>query len=412
MRIAVVARTTERRGGIETYLEMVLGGLVGRGHSLLLLCEEPADDARQPAIDVPGAVTLVRATGSQTAFTDALSRWAPDVVFSQGLLSPETERACLPVAPVVFLAHTYHGTCISGRKMHLLPAETPCRRRFGAACLLLYLPRRCGGLSPATMIGEFRRQADRLDVARRCAAIVTLSDYMRDEYIAHGVDPARVFTLPQWLPLGAAAGRVPTDPVAAGAPLRLTFIGRLQREKGVKLALAALPLLRRRLARPVRLTVAGEGPFRAALEAGASRLRSADRDIDVRFAGRVNAAERSRLLAETDVVVFPSIWPEPFGLVGLEAAAEGVPVAAFGVGGVPEWLADGVTGSLAPADPPSAAGLADAIIRCTALPGSRACIAAETRARVQGGTSVHLTALEQVFGAVMEPARPRPATVA
>ena len=73
----------------------------------------------------------------------------------------------------------------------------------------------------------------------------------------------------------------------------------------------------------------------------------------------------------------PSLWPEPFGLVGLEAARHRLPVAAFAVGGIPDWLRPGVNGYLAPGDPPTARGLADAIIACLKDP--------ETHARLRDG---------------------------
>ena len=44
------------------------------------------------------------------------------------------------------------------------------------------------------------------------------------------------------------------------------------------------------------------------------------------------------------MVVVPSVWPEPFGIVGIEAMAYGKPVIAFDVGGISEWLEDGKTG--------------------------------------------------------------------
>ena len=62
----------------------------------------------------------------------------------------------------------------------------------------------------------------------------------------------------------------------------------------------------------------------------------------------------------------PSVWPEPFGRSGPELGAMGVPSAAFAVGGIPEWLRDGVNGFLAAADPPTSESLADAIVRCLA----------------------------------------------
>jgi glycosyltransferase involved in cell wall biosynthesis len=72
------------------------------------------------------------------------------------------------------------------------------------------------------------------------------------------------------------------------------------------------------------------------------------------------------LFGEADLLVVPSIWPEPFGQVGPEAGLHGVPVAAFAVGGTPSWLTDGVNGRLAPGDPPTAEGLAAAIVACLA----------------------------------------------
>jgi glycosyltransferase involved in cell wall biosynthesis len=63
----------------------------------------------------------------------------------------------------------------------------------------------------------------------------------------------------------------------------------------------------------------------------------------------------------------PSIWPEPFGFAGADAVRAGVKVAAFAVGAIPEWLTEGETGSMAPANPPTARGLAAAILRSVRL---------------------------------------------
>jgi glycosyltransferase involved in cell wall biosynthesis len=115
--------------------------------------------------------------------------------------------------------------------------------------------------------------------------------------------------------------------------------------------------------------------------------------------GWIDAAASTAAIDQSDLLMVPSTWPEPFGMVGVEAALRGVPAVAFAVGGIPEWLEDGVTGRLVPADPPDATRFANAILACLAdrptLMRMRAhCQASAARFTVAG----HLRALEQVFG--------------
>jgi glycosyltransferase involved in cell wall biosynthesis len=84
-------------------------------------------------------------------------------------------------------------------------------------------------------------------------------------------------------------------------------------------------------------------------------------------------------MSDVDLLVVPSIWPEPFGAVGPAALRRGVPAAAFAAGGIPEWLHDGVSGHLAPADPPTPAGLARAVVRCLEDPGHYTALTAGAR---------------------------------
>ena len=108
--------------------------------------------------------------------------------FSHGLLDPEIEARTLHIAPAVFLAHAYYGTCISGAKMFKSPTNMPCSRTFGWPCLAHYYPRRCGGWSPITMVREFRRQSARFELLSQYKAIVTLSSHMQREYARHGLE--------------------------------------------------------------------------------------------------------------------------------------------------------------------------------------------------------------------------------
>jgi glycosyltransferase involved in cell wall biosynthesis len=64
----------------------------------------------------------------------------------------------------------------------------------------------------------------------------------------------------------------------------------------------------------------------------------------VEFLGEIGEEEKPRFLGEAHAMLFPIAWPEPFGLVMIEAMACGTPVIGFRRGSVPEVIEDGVTG--------------------------------------------------------------------
>ena len=90
--------------------------LAAAGHEIALLheVEEPAD---QPRLPIPAASPAwsVSALGLDRTI-QALREWHPQVIYAHGLLDPAVERETLEIAPAVFFAHDYYGTCISGSK--------------------------------------------------------------------------------------------------------------------------------------------------------------------------------------------------------------------------------------------------------------------------------------------------------
>jgi glycosyltransferase involved in cell wall biosynthesis len=352
MRLALVTWSRRRAGGVETYVEQVLGALHQAGHDVSLWFEddEPAD---APLITLPPGAESHRIRGP----VDAAMAWDPDALVVNGLKDVEMEARLLAARPTLYVAHNFYGTCISGKKSWSAPVERPCGRRFGAGCLAHYFPHRCGGLNPLTMVSLYTRERRRLDVLGGAHRIVTLSEFMRSEYLHHGFDDTRVVCVPYGGGLSAAPIAGEPHPVRGS----LVFIGRLERLKGAHVLLEALPMVASMTGRPVSLAVLGDGPERQNLERQARDLAAAIPGITVLFDGRVDAAARDRRLSAADLLVVPSLWPEPFGLVGLEAARLGVPAVAFDVGGIRQWLAPDQSGALAPADPPTASGLAETI---------------------------------------------------
>lgn len=117
------------------------------------------------------------------------------------------------------------------------------------------------------------------------------------------------------------------------------FLGRIIRHKGLEVLIRALSRCRTR----PRLLIAGDGPDAPRVRALCAELGVADR---VQFLGWVGVAECSRLYEKASIVLVPSLWDEPFGIVGIEAMAQGRPVIGSNVGGIPEWLQHGRNGFL------------------------------------------------------------------
>ena len=116
------------------------------------------------------------------------------------------------------------------------------------------------------------------------------------------------------------------------------FLGRISPEKGVDRA----------------IRIAGKAGMKLKI---AAKVDNADKEYydtlikpliqgnpDVEFIGEINDAQKPEFLSGAHALIFPIDWPEPFGLVMIEAMACGTPVIAFNCGSVPEVMDDGVTG--------------------------------------------------------------------
>ena len=376
MRIAIVTWSSRKVGGTETYLGDLMSRLSERGHQLCLL-HEISEPVNREMIALPADTPTwcVSEVGMKRALA-SLRAWQPDVIFSHGLHNTRFEARLLKIAPAILFAHTYYGTCISGEKTFKRPVAQPCTRRFGASCLVNYYPHRCGGLNPITMVRLYRTQTQRLANVNRYRAVVTHSSYMRDEFVRQGCDPKRIHNISYYsdrFSISEIASRDAATPKSVlenaiersgEVPLRLLFLGRMSFLKGGQTLLAALAHAHKLLQRPLHVTFAGDGPERQRWERSAAQLEARHEWLTIDFPGWLKGVRLNAAFAETDLLVFPSLWPEPFGLIGLEAGHHGVPIAAFDVGGISDWLFDGINGHLAPGNPPSANGLAEAIAKC------------------------------------------------
>ena len=345
---------TQPVGGVETYIREIIPRLRSTGAEvgLLTLSQGNPVSGGLASADVP----WLDGSGltSQT-ITNRIANWGPDVVFSHGLGNPDLEATIAAKFSSVYFAHNYGGTCVSGTKTHAAPVVSPCGRPIGLACLALYIPRRCGGWNPATAIRMYRQEMLRLRAIGRCRAVLVASKHMAAELARNGLPPDRIHLAPLF-PMGTAPDPLP--PASKLRTHRVLSVGRLTALKGWPQLLDALHLAATKLDRRLTLIVAGDGPDRAAFEAEAKR-----QGVPTEFLGWIGPEQRNREMRAADLLAVPSVWPEPFGLVGIEAGCVGLPAVGFAVGGIPDWLIPGVSGELAPGDRPNSQDLANAIVR-------------------------------------------------
>jgi glycosyltransferase involved in cell wall biosynthesis len=384
MRILVATWHRQVVGGTEQYLATVVPALRAAGHDVATLVEHDATTDAQVVDDRP-VLASIPLHGREGAVQRA-REFRPDVCWIHGLEDPDLEARLLSIAPGVLFAHAYYGTCGTGTKRFAFPRVRPCERVLGPACLPLTYARRCGGLDPVAIANTWSVQRARSRLHPRYRRILVASRHMQRELLRHGVPEPRTAVVPLPLtgiaPLPSPVRRDPAGPVV--------FLGRLTAEKGPRHLVEAAAIAAGRGTRRT-LWFIGGGP-----ELDRLRRLASHRQVDAEFLGW-RGPDRFGLLAKASLLAMPSLWPEPFGLSGIEAGALCIPAIGYEAGGIPEWLTPGVTGELAPI-PPDPGALAAAMVRALEDPRHYdvLCVGAWEMA-ARHTMPAHLRVLESVF---------------
>jgi glycosyltransferase involved in cell wall biosynthesis len=300
------------RGGAYRHLLAVLESLRGT-HELLL-----AVGADEGTVGSPCRVQVVPSLTSRIRFPADLGPlvqgFRPDVIHLHNLMNPAVLEWAAegPLAPggrrlpALLTVQDHRYFCPSRGKWTL----------HGHACHEVLSPTVCASCFEDE--GYFRDvlalTGERLAAACRLPLVV-LSSYMKEELVAAGAPADRIRVIPPFVH-GLSAS-------AAVGPACVLFVGRLVEAKGVRHAVSAW----RRSGVGLPLVFAGTGPLREELEGIAG----------VEVLGWVPHSRLASLYARARAVLMPSLWQEPFGIVGLEALAIGAPVVAYDSGGIREW---------------------------------------------------------------------------
>ncbi len=294
-----------------------------------------------------------KARETRTAMANAIDAFAPSVIYLHKLSDLTALEALADCGvPVVRMVHDHEMYCMRGYKYHPLTRQI-CRRPLSSYCVFpcgASLARNRGGGSglPIKWVSYSDKKRE-VEINRRFARMVVATDYMRKELLLNRFDPARIeicAPVPKnKLQIAECklqnGERQRTEPTQRGDGGRLIWGGQIIRGKGVDVLLESLTLVQE----PFECFIFGEGGHREYCEGLCHRLHLEDR---VHFMGYVSQTRLGEIYSDASVMLVSSVWPEPFGAVGLEAMHRGLPVVAFDAGGIGEWLIDGENGFLVP----------------------------------------------------------------
>ncbi len=337
-------------GGAEVVVRQLAEGLHARGWDLAVLATGPEHGLHEEQL---GGVRIYRAglrnlywhftqtrpnpllrlgwhyrdrynRGMRSYVREVIAREQPDVVVCHNLTGwsvsawDEISAAGIPIVQVL---HDLYLLC---------PKDTMFNK--GHSC-----ERQCG------LCSAFRR--GHAATSTQVAAVIGVSRFILDRVSAYGYfSQASRHVVHNSTSLGDGAVPAPRHPHSG--LLRFGYIGTLSANKGVGWLIEQFQAL----SINATLEIAGRGKldYEAQLKAMADPAK-------VRFVGYQHA---ETFMRNIDVLVVPSIWAEPFGLVAVEACAQHLPVIATNSGGLPEIISDELNGLLCSPDDPDSLGRA------------------------------------------------------
>lgn len=166
---------------------------------------------------------------------------------------------------------------------------------------------------------------------RNIDVVVTLSNYMHRLVKSDGIDNV-------YIPNGAVLLNekpLPTKRI-------VSYVGRVEKYKGVDVLVRAIPNIIKNYPE-IEFFIVGDGSYKKTLE---KMILDLNISKNVKLLGHLSRDLVKKVYEDSLIIVIPSIWPEAFGKVGIEAMSVGRPIIATNVGGVSDWLIDGKTGYL------------------------------------------------------------------
>lgn len=335
MKIILINETWGMSGGQERYILQVGNGLLERGYDVRLIFGKLEGEAEDTSL-AKFQFDLIEGLDLEVV-AKYVQEFGPDVINLQNVYDGRLITFLNQKYPVTRFVHD-HTTYCPGNSKYFFNSGRICPIAVSPLCLVNAYKEKCMTRRPKTAITRVIQRKNWLKTLRALPLVLVNSNYIKERLVQNGLDGNKIIVnnlFPGHTVTTEVLDLINTD----NKEKTILFVGRLFKEKGVDLLIRAVS----KLSVPVKVQIVGDGWEKENLIDLAKNLGISHK---VDFLGFINSQQIAVLYAKCDLFVMPSVWPEPFGMVGLEAGQFGKPVIAFNVGGISDWLVDGENGLL------------------------------------------------------------------
>lgn len=319
-------------GGGERYLLDICNILEEKGHSVVVVSSRHRENyqinGRRKEYFIDGSFGIGSGLRLWKTVRDIIRKENPNLIHIHEtllFLSPFIHGKLMRLKPTVHTLHTAFYFCPKASK--ILPNQEICSYAMGISCLTKGCSKEINKRLALNMMWRKR-------VTKKADYVIAPSQYIKGEAVRNGIDREKIEVIPHFTEKNMRNEYVMPEDNS------ILFVGRTDPLKGIRELLIALSFMRKKV---WKAYIIGIGDGLQEYEKMAQEIGIQERIV---FLNNLEYDELDEYYQKASVVAFPSLSPESFGLVGIEAMSFGRPVVAFDSGGPKEWLVDGKTGFL------------------------------------------------------------------
>jgi glycosyltransferase involved in cell wall biosynthesis len=338
MNILFINTTGGYFGGVEQNIALAAEGLSLAGHRCYFACKKNSG-IDQSKFD---ALFLQTWLLDSTPLSEIVNNYEIDVFYVHKYEHIDDILKVKGSRRIVRMIHDHDLYCPRRHKYYTFGRKI-CTHRCGLICYadLAFLERGPKGIHFVSI----RKKIVEMKRNKTINTFLVGSAYMENELVRNNFDRSKIHILPP------CVQSYPKELQQFPSKPSILFVGQLIKGKGVDLLLEAYQHLIHKIGLPIPLHIIGRGNEENALH---QQVKESGNVSSVIFHGWVAHEELAEYYDKSTVVVIPSRWPEPFGMVGVEAMLRERAVVGANVGGISDWLKHGENGYVFPANDPKA----------------------------------------------------------